>query len=974
VTGCTPIDITRVAALLLLGALAPAHAGVLIERVMPQSAGAMAGLRAGDEIVSLSAAPGQVEQLDSSVDLLRAELNYSYRVPVTVTVVTSGKTAARTIPTGTWGLHVQPTAVTDPGDEPIAAIMRGASAFEQFHLDRALEAWLQAQSLLGTATSTLWLRALVLVRLAEVAILKGDLARAQGLVDEALSMLSTSAPSSLAVADAKRVLATVHHERRELDAARVLLQEALALVDPLPRNNLVWVDIQVKLAHLEKLVGPLDGAASDLNAAYELAKALKPRSVLVTRLLTTLGARALDEGDFALAEELIGQALAIAREVAPGTIAEGGNLMNLGNVYLKRHDYAAAQRAYEKAAAIFEQVSPGSPAALRALSNVAMAAGAADAPQQAIAVLERVLAIQQRAQPDSLDSAHSYNALGLNYQRAREPQRALHAFERSLAIKERHSPNAMATGIAHENLGMALRSVGRLDAAAGHHRLALRIFRRTTPGTAHEAESLHSLGLIERERNRDSALQYFSQAIHAIEQQERRLGGSREVRAGFAAYYSAFYKDYMELLLQAGREEEAFEVLERYRARVLTAMRAERLAPANTAKRSEPVLTAREVSAKLPPRSVLLSYSVGERDLRIFAIRSAQQLEGKNAPALRVLRIPVAAAQLQHEIAAWRDLLRSPAAARPGSPEAQDFGRHARRLREWLLDGADEVLAETDHWIVVADGPLHLLPLTALPAAAGGGSQSDYVTQRVRVTTAISATLYLAESPSRRSTARILAFGDPAYPQTDRPQLRRLEGTQVELRSIRRIYGVDAQIYSGAEATERRAQAIPPQTLYLHYAVHGVLDDRAPFDSYLAFVPERDAGQARTTPTPGDRDGRLQAWEIAANMRLTAELVVLSSCDTALGMDAAGEGLMGLTRAFQYAGAGAVLASLWEAPDRSTSMFMTELHRRIRAGEPVERALQATQQRFISDPAFRIWSHPVHWAGFQVSAARPGSY
>src|SRR5688500_13595175 len=125
------MSISRVAAFLLLGSLAPAHAGVLIERVMPQSAGAMAGLRAGDEIVSVSAAPGQVEQLDSAVELLRAELNYSYRMPVTATVVASGKTVTTTIPTGSWGVQVRAAAVTDQSDAAIGAITRGSAAFER---------------------------------------------------------------------------------------------------------------------------------------------------------------------------------------------------------------------------------------------------------------------------------------------------------------------------------------------------------------------------------------------------------------------------------------------------------------------------------------------------------------------------------------------------------------------------------------------------------------------------------------------------------------------------------------------------------------------------------------------------------------------------------------------------------------------------------------------------------------------------
>ncbi|RPH55744.1 CHAT domain-containing protein, partial [bacterium] len=108
----------------------------------------------------------------------------------------------------------------------------------------------------------------------------------------------------------------------------------------------------------------------------------------------------------------------------------------------------------------------------------------------------------------------------------------------------------------------------------------------------------------------------------------------------------------------------------------------------------------------------------------------------------------------------------------------------------------------------------------------------------------------------------------------------------------------------------------------------------------------------------------LQAWEIFERVRLDADLVTLSSCETGLGRDAAGEGLIGLTRAFQYAGARSILASLWSVSDRSTAELMQRFYALLRAGHPKDLALQAAQREMVR--AGGASSHPYHWAAFEL--------
>jgi CHAT domain-containing protein len=150
----------------------------------------------------------------------------------------------------------------------------------------------------------------------------------------------------------------------------------------------------------------------------------------------------------------------------------------------------------------------------------------------------------------------------------------------------------------------------------------------------------------------------------------------------------------------------------------------------------------------------------------------------------------------------------------------------------------------------------------------------------------------------------------------------------------------------------------------LHLAAHGCLDERFPLNSALALTPPV------ATPPPGSAEGRdnglLQAWEIFEGLRLDADLVVLSACDSALGREVAGEGLLGLTRAFQYAGARSVVASLWQVPDAATADLMVAFHRHLRQGRSQGEALAAAQAELAAGAAGPEAEAPYFWAGFQL--------
>jgi CHAT domain-containing protein len=197
----------------------------------------------------------------------------------------------------------------------------------------------------------------------------------------------------------------------------------------------------------------------------------------------------------------------------------------------------------------------------------------------------------------------------------------------------------------------------------------------------------------------------------------------------------------------------------------------------------------------------------------------------------------------------------------------------------------------------------------------------------------------------------LLAFGDPHYPDARQgppaePVLRSLltkghrldaiPATREEVRAIAGLYGERAEMALGSNATEARARAIGPQVRLIHFAAHALIDEFSPLDSAIVLsIPEEIAY--------GSDNGLLQAWEILEGLRIDADLVTLSACETALGTEVAGEGIVGLSRAFQYAGARSVVASLWSVSDRSTAVLMKRFYGYLIDGKPKNEALRAAQ-------------------------------
>jgi CHAT domain-containing protein len=185
----------------------------------------------------------------------------------------------------------------------------------------------------------------------------------------------------------------------------------------------------------------------------------------------------------------------------------------------------------------------------------------------------------------------------------------------------------------------------------------------------------------------------------------------------------------------------------------------------------------------------------------------------------------------------------------------------------------------------------------------------------------------------------------------------RLPGTRREADAIMRLVpSSEGKEALGLEASRQTATSEElSHYRYLHFATHGFLDSQQPELSGIVLSMVDANGQPQ--------DGFLRAHEIF-NLKLPAEMVVLSACETGLGKDVKGEGIIGLTRGFMYAGAPRVVVSLWSVNDTATAELMARFYKGIFVGKmrPAQ-ALQAAQVSMLGEARY---SAPFYWAAFTL--------
>ncbi len=314
-------------------------------------------------------------------------------------------------------------------------------------------------------------------------------------------------------------------------------------------------------------------------------------------------------------------------------------------------------------------------------------------------------------------------------------------------------------------------------------------------------------------------------------------------------------------------------------------------------------------------------------------------------------------------------------------------------LREAIANLSDLVVAPVGNAlnkkriILVADGPLNYIPFQLLL-----GNSEPLIAKYEIVNAPSASTLgqLREEKQQRRPGTKVLAaFGDPVFPSNysqfkdsnandfvavanptewqqaersvdldadkfDPNSIQPLLYSRVELKNLTEIAGPKSVVMRGFAASRATLDGIDlSQYSILHFATHGVLDPKKPEHSgiFLSMVD--------TTGRP--QNGFITMQDVY-RLHAPVDLVVLSACRTGLGKDVKGEGLIGLTRGFMYAGASSVVASLWKVDDEATAELMKLFYTNmLQKGMRPAEALRDAQNALRQNPA---WQSPHFWAGF----------
>jgi CHAT domain-containing protein len=337
----------------------------------------------------------------------------------------------------------------------------------------------------------------------------------------------------------------------------------------------------------------------------------------------------------------------------------------------------------------------------------------------------------------------------------------------------------------------------------------------------------------------------------------------------------------------------------------------------------EPVTLA-EIQAILPADAMLLEYLVSPQDVVLWVV---------DRHHVEVRRIAGDRAALLADVRDFRAAIANQAPL----PEVET---RAQALYRKLLAPA-HLAIRGRRLVIVPHDVLHYLPFGALRTPAG-----KWLIEVHALATVPSASVlkFLADKGTHASD-RILAVGNP-----DLGPALALRYAEREVRIVGEHYPATSTVLTQADASESRVKQLAGGAGLLHFAVHGELDPTDPMASALLLAP----GQGE--------DGRLEVRELFA-MELDARLVVLSACETGLGKLSRGDELVGLQRAFLYAGTPDVVTTLWKVDDRASYLLMRAFYEALPTKGPME-ALRVAQRALMVD-----FPHPFAWAAFGLTGA-----
>jgi CHAT domain-containing protein/Tfp pilus assembly protein PilF len=682
-------------------------------------------------------------------------------------------------------------------------------------------------------------------------------------------------------------------------------------------------------------------------------RALGNRAGAATALMN-LGTVHANLGDLANAQVYYGQALAEQRALGERAFA-AGTLMNIGTVLQKQGDHAKALACFEQALA--EQRALGDRAgAAVTLGNIGAAYDWLGDIDKARQNYEQALA-EQEALGHRYDEGLMLLNLGYVYQRLGDRDRARRLYEQGARAAKSLRAAALLVS-AQRNLAHLHLVAGEPHRALSAAQSALREVETLLGGLGQEEGarareqhvSLFALGALAAVRAEDAAevltflesgragalldaldkrdaLRWKAEALPPELRQQDLDAQARESVARRAYDLAVQRKDLKATRVATVALDEATEQVRQVAGRIQRELKQQAGLFYPRAK------TIEEVEKTLEPGQALVLYGLCRTDGLDEALALVLRSDGERIVSLGKTSAVEAACEALH-----------------ATDTDTDAAPALKRLRALLVEPLG-LAGDVKQVLISPEGALCYVPFGALFEQAVGLTPSG-------------TTHVLLRGEDRARGEGVLALGAPDYGGVSQGAqaiyhrgrtLALLPATRLEVETI------GTQALLGAKASEaglREALVQSQRWRAVHFACHGLVDVERPMLSSLALS------------RAGDDDGFLTALEIL-RMKIPADLAVLSACETATGRIVKGEGIVGLTRAFMFAGSPRVLCSLWKVDDEATQALMIKFYAlwNPKEGEGLgaAEALQKAQEyvrNFKDDSGTQKWKHPYYWAAW----------
>jgi len=784
---------------------------------------------------------------------------------------------------------------------------------------------------------------------AEGALRRGQLDRALALVDGALDTLPASDSSSPFAWRLRLLRAEILISRTDLPAALHLINESLP-------TGAAYDALRARRLYLLAKAGVAQGSLKDALKAVADARSVTP---------TATANRAFDL-DLAILEGQVQLRLgqwSEAERTLNAVVAETGRSGDRYRESLARNNLGMGRLVrgrFDEALPWFEQVIDLSAQQATsvygvALNNAGICYSRLGQFDRAIAVQQRAVSLHERGSPVAYQQA--VGELGTTYLLQGDvPQGVVH-LRRALTIATDAKLRTDAALWAR-NLAAAYTYVGNWSEAERFNDEAKQL-SPDEPGTR-VWNTLHAAHIAAGRRQFAESTRLFDEALKASQSQpaiqwsaqaglaavavaEGRPDRAEELfeaalatvertrsdllkadyRISFLSRLIDFYRDYVELLVERGRINQALEVVESSRARVL----AERHGVAATQRLR--VAGVRRLAAE--SGAVLLSYWLAPERSYLWIVTGEGVRSVPLPPAPEIERLVE-----QHQ-AMIHNALADPIASANTPGE---------RLYDVLVRPALLSLRVGAPVVIVPDGALHGLNFETLLVS---GLRRHYWIEDVELQVAPALSLIARRQETPAAPRPLLLIGDPLPRAPEFPALR--YASDEMSRIAKRFPDQGVATYAGAQAVPGAFQeARPDQFAIIHFTAHATANLASPLDSAVIL-------------SGPDHQFKLYARDVA-EQKLHADLVTVSACRSAGERAYSGEGLVGFAWAFLRAGARRVIAGLWDVDDRSTADLMDTTYAAIASGTPPPRALREAKLRFLREA--RTYAKPYYWGAFQV--------